>query len=162
MDFWTLAVNAGWNEPALQEAGVWNALRSRPRDLNMLVATVIELDNHFRDQQRELSSCPDPIEAISVTPHRSVASSAPGGVVDAAGTGLAPSSGETQKVKFRSLPVLQTAGPLHCLLAGSAKRLSSSAHAGVLTGAASSCTLLHVYPSQVCFFWPHDALSTLF
>lgn len=61
VDFWTLAVDAGWNEPALEGAfrrGLNRpvrdalALRSRPRDLNVLVAVAIELDNHLRGQRQ--------------------------------------------------------------------------------------------------------------
>lgn len=62
VDFWTLAFDAGWNEPALQgafhwglSASIWSllALKSRPRNRNELVATAIECENHLRDQQRE-------------------------------------------------------------------------------------------------------------
>lgn len=45
VDFWTLAIDAGWNEPALQGAFRWGF-----SGLNTLVAAAIELDNHLRER----------------------------------------------------------------------------------------------------------------
>lgn len=59
VEFWTLAINAGWNKLGLEGAfrlGLSGpvrdalALRPQPRDLNTLVAAAIKLDNHLREQ----------------------------------------------------------------------------------------------------------------
>lgn len=62
IEFWTLAVEAGWNDPPL--LGVFRqglnkqlrdavALRWRPKDLNSLISLATELDNYFRGQHRD-------------------------------------------------------------------------------------------------------------
>lgn len=65
VDFWTLAADSQWNEPALQAVfskGLSDqikdelAARDEPSDLHSLVSLAIKLDNRFRERQRERSS----------------------------------------------------------------------------------------------------------
>lgn len=62
VEFWTLAVLAGWNEPPL--IGIFRyglnrrlqetmALQGRPKDFNNLITLATELDNYLGEQRQE-------------------------------------------------------------------------------------------------------------
>lgn len=62
MEFWTLAVVAGWNEPPLM--GIFHyglnrrlqdtmALQGRPKEFNNLITLATELDNYLGEQRQE-------------------------------------------------------------------------------------------------------------
>lgn len=60
--FWTLAVEAGWNEPPLMGVFRWRlnrrlwdtlALQARPKDLDGLITLATDLDNYMREQRCE-------------------------------------------------------------------------------------------------------------
>lgn len=75
VEFWTLAVDSGWNEPALQGVFRWGlngqlwdalALRVRPRDLKVLIELTIELDKHVRERRQERAAHPSTPQSSSL------------------------------------------------------------------------------------------------
>lgn len=65
VDFWSLAVDAGWNEAAHQGVFVQGLLdhlknelaaRDKPGDLPSLVSLAVRMDNRIREHQRERST----------------------------------------------------------------------------------------------------------
>lgn len=59
VEFWTLEVEARWNEPPLFRRGLnrWLqdalALQERPKDLDSLISLATALDNYRKEQRRE-------------------------------------------------------------------------------------------------------------
>lgn len=75
VEFWTLAVDSGWNEPALQgvfcrglNGQLWDALalRVRPRDLKVFIELTIELDKHVRERRQERAARPSTSRSSSL------------------------------------------------------------------------------------------------
>lgn len=166
-DFWALAADAGWNKPALDGAfrqGLNRrvrdalALRLDLRDLNALVAAAIELDNYFRDQQREQPGLLNSSPRWS-SYHQQGLARQPTANSAALWPTQSPGEEAMQLGQSRLRPAGWRRRMSPHLLSYAAKRMSLSANTLGFGGTASSCPTLSRVFLPVTLFWSHHSLS---